>query len=1766
MRNLLSWFFLIIFFASCFSHVVLVSGQCQSDQQSLLLQLKNSLLFNSTSSVNLAQWDQNTDCCNWSGVDCDEAGHVINLNLSNESISGGIENATGLFALQHLNSLNLAYNRFNAIQIPSRLASLTNLTHLNLSNAGFAGQIPSSISGLTKLVTLDLSSLNFLGSSVLKLENPNLSTFLQNFTEISELYLDGVNISAQGNEWCKALSSSLPNLQVLSLSNCFLSGPISTSLAELRSLAVVRLDQNNLSSTVPGFLAEFINLTSLRLSYCGLLGTFPENIFQVPTLQNLDLSNNELLQGSLPQFPQNLSLRTLMLSSTSFSGTLPDSVGNLKNLSRIGLSDCNFTGQIPASMATLTQIVYLDLSFNNFSGPIPSFHMSKNLTYLDLSHNLFTDAIPSSWEQLQNLSYFDLGSNSLNGSIPSSLFAIPSLQKLQLANNQFRGKVPEFADASSSRLDTLVLSDNRLEGPIPLSIFGLKKLAILLLSSNNFTGTVLLDKIQGLTNLASLDFSYNSLTVNASSSGSFPPQISTLRLASCNLKVIPNLKNQSKLFQLDLSDNQISGEIPNWIWEVGNGDLNSLNLSHNFLVGLQEPYVIPNLIVLDLHSNLLLGKIPLPSPDVIYVDYSNNSFSSILTEIGNSLTFTVFFSLSDNMISGPIPESICNATLLQVLDLSNNSFNGNIPKCLTQSSETLGVLNLRRNNLTGIIFDTFPETCALQTLDLNGNHLQGMVPKSLGSAVVVAPLMFSDKVNQWYDDHIIDKWLMVILPIFGLIYKTSHQRRIEAEEDLEGKKSDEDDDDYDETETQEFRGRYCVFCSKLDFTRKRVVHDLKCTCHDSPPPISSSTSTSSSSSSLAHFDQTICFGTDVVSVSGQCQNDQRSLLIQIKNSLVFDSALSVNLSQWNQNTDCCHWSGVRCDEAGRVISLNLSNKSISGGIENATGLFGSSLENQSLSPSRLKVENPNFSTSHFKVETNLSTFPLKLEIPNSSTFPLKLEIPILKLKISNLSLLIQNFTQLRELYLDAVFFPALSPSSFAKLRSLSVIRLDQNNLSSPVPKVLAEFVNLTSLRLSNCGLRGTFPQNILRLATLEHLDLSNNKFLQGSLPNFPQNQSLRTLMLTFTNFSGILPDSIANLKNLSRIELSNCNFTGAIPTSMANLTQIVYLDLSFNRFTGPIPSFQRSKNLSYLDLSRNQLTGAIPANWEQLQNLVYVDLSLNSLNGSIPPSLFDILSLQKLQLANNQIEGQVPDFQDASSSLLDTLDLSGNRLEGPIPMWIFKLHNLKILLLSYQQVHRAPYVLTQFKGFAILLNWSFPTIACVIPELKNQSKLFILDLSDNQISGKVPNWIWEVGNGVGGLAYLNLSHNLLRGLQEPYNLSNLSVLDLHFNQLQGEIPMPPQSAIYVDYSCNFFTSVPADIGTFPPVTVFFSLSNNSLTGVIPESICNATYLRVLDFSDNRLNGTIPTCLIERFPYLGVLNLRRNNLMGTIPDAFPGNCGLQTLNLNGNQLGGRVPKTLANCKMLEVMDLGNNQITDNFPCWLKEISSFRVLVLRSNKFYGKIGCPETHGNWSMLQIVDLAYNDFGGKLPSYMLNNVEGYDDTVTVTIKGLEMELQKILTIFTSIDLSSNKFEGPIPEEIGQFKSLHLLNISQNALTGPIPSSIGNLGKLESLDLSRNRLSGAIPTQLTSLYFLSVLNLSYNHKSEDSAPASSKELDWQFIVTGTGFGIASAVVVAPLMFSDKGKPMVRRSHDRRIANGDSPDVWVDVQDFSSKKD
>ncbi|KAL3738577.1 hypothetical protein ACJRO7_020018 [Eucalyptus globulus] len=208
-------------------------------------------------------------------------------------------------------------------------------------------------------------------------------------------------------------------------------------------------------------------------------------------------------------------------------------------------------------------------------------------------------------------------------------------------------------------------------------------------------------------------------------------------------------------------------------------------------------------------------------------------------------------------------------------------------------------------------------------------------------------------------------------------------------------------------------------------------------------------------------------------------------------------------------------------------------------------------------------------------------------------------------------------------------------------------------------------------------------------------------------------------------------------------------------------------------------------------------------------------------------------------------------------------------------------------------------------------------------------------------------------------------------------------------------------------------------------------------------------------------------------------------------------------------------------MLEYLNLGYNQIHDGFPSWLLKLTELRAIILKSNKFYGPIETHQTQLNFSNLHIMDLSNNGFTGELPSKLLQSfhamkmivgqdqleymntsqrlplsLDTYEKVVDFEMKlmnkGTEREYSKVPYALKGIDLSNNKFEGCIPDFIGDLKSLVLLNLSNNILTCFIPPSLANLIVLESLDLSENKLSREIPQQLAQLTLLSSFNVSHN--------------------------------------------------------------------------
>ncbi|XP_059663726.1 receptor-like protein 43 [Cornus florida] len=289
--------------------------------------------------------------------------------------------------------------------------------------------------------------------------------------------------------------------------------------------------------------------------------------------------------------------------------------------------------------------------------------------------------------------------------------------------------------------------------------------------------------------------------------------------------------------------------------------------------------------------------------------------------------------------------------------------------------------------------------------------------------------------------------------------------------------------------------------------------------------------------------------------------------------------------------------------------------------------------------------------------------------------------------------------------------------------------------------------------------------------------------------------------------------------------------------------------------------------------------------------------------------------------------------------------------------------------------------------------------------------------------GSIPELVFT---NLAKLEYLTLSSNSFQGLLSSNISKLLKLKDLGLGNNQ------------------FVGSIPEEIGLLSDLQ-FISLANNSFQGKIPSSIgpipptiWNLTNLESLNLFDNYLNGTIT-------PQIGNLKL------------------LTAFDLSKNQLNGEIPPTICNLSSLVVLNLSNNSFINTIPQCLGNFShELSVLDLRMNRFRGTVpanfskfgGAIDTSTcklPFPKLRIIDLSHNEFTGPLPAEYFKNFKAvmnvdehkvgrecmgeknnyYRDSVKVVVKGLELERTRILTIFTTIDLSGNNFQGEIPDFIG---------------------------------------------------------------------------------------------------------------------------------------
>lgn len=202
-----------------------------------------------------------------------------------------------------------------------------------------------------------------------------------------------------------------------------------------------------------------------------------------------------------------------------------------------------------------------------------------------------------------------------------------------------------------------------------------------------------------------------------------------------------------------------------------------------------------------------------------------------------------------------------------------------------------------------------------------------------------------------------------------------------------------------------------------------------------------------------------------------------------------------------------------------------------------------------------------------------------------------------------------------------------------------------------------------------------------------------------------------------------------------------------------------------------------------------------------------------------------------------------------------------------------------------------------------------------------------------------------------------------------------------------------------------------------------ALLGNEFQGHFPISIINLKNLNVLDVYDNYLSGIMSICNITS---LHIFDVSDNYFGGSLPQCLHNmaqGSKLRTISLRGNKFHGLLPRSLASCMMLlEAIDVSNNQFNNTFPSWLENLPTLKLLLLQSNKFYGKIlESHEINYGFPNLRILDLSYNNFTGKLP---INSFKDWN--------ALKLDKEHNLT-YIQVEKSFN---------VGSFNSFYFYNYS----------------------------------------------------------------------------------------------------------------------------
>ncbi|XLT08269.1 hypothetical protein HN51_054062 [Arachis hypogaea] len=608
------------------------------------------------------------------------------LNLGENKFSGAISNWVG----QNITALQLRSNLSNG-NIPTTICKLDFLKILDLSNNKLLGPIPSccgvslfasrNVEAMCnpKVLPCDEKDKNTLiigvqcdnttgkdtglsltcpqiypvyGNDINKLHcltgELNISSLFElqflSFLELGNNNFSNIHYHGQGG-------NSSNNLHYLDFSD---NGNHKADhmlhwISNLSSLQYQDLTGINLQEETNWLQLVTLlpSISELYLEYYGLRKIYPSLQYaNFTALDVLDLSNNDFIPAKLPTWIFNFSfgISTIFLSKTSLQCQLPQTFPHFQSLDSLFLDDNdlngstpNWVGPFPTSLKNLSSLTCLSLEsisgniFENF------FHTFSNLEHLGFgSQSLLFDFDPQ-WIphfQLQTL-ILDV----VRPKLPSRKYRQGSLPLLNILNSRIPLEPSEkFWKFISDQVEYLVFQTSSINGKVMC-----------------------------------LEYPQMSL---------FWIYPTTLCLDPFVIYYVARQKKKNHLNSFDLSQNLLSGEIPNcWIhWKSSK----YINLEGNNFRG-QIPYsisILSNLVSFSLFNYRLSGEVPVSlkiCEKLRILNLGENKFSgAILNWVGQNITP---LQLRSNLSSSNIPTTICKLDFLKLLDLSNNKLSRPIPSC-----------------------------------------------------------------------------------------------------------------------------------------------------------------------------------------------------------------------------------------------------------------------------------------------------------------------------------------------------------------------------------------------------------------------------------------------------------------------------------------------------------------------------------------------------------------------------------------------------------------------------------------------------------------------------------------------------------------------------------------------------------------------------------------------------------------------------------------------------------------------------------------------------------------------------------------------------------------------------------------------------------------------------------------------------------------------------------------------------------------------------